>query len=263
MADAFYTPTGTDGTFIATPHTEGPWAPGVQHGGPPSALIARTIERLPTSLGQPAQVARVTIEILGPVPLGEVRASARVVRPGRSVELVEAELTAARGPVIRASAWRIRTAALDLPAAGVATEPGLPEPLPESAAFDNPSWDNGFIAAMEWRFIAGRFDEPGPCRTWVRQRVPLVDGEEPTGLQRLMALADCGNGLSAWYDFTAYLFINTELTVHLHRVPVGEWMYAATKSTLDTSGVGLAESVLCDIAGPVGRGAQALLVDRR
>jgi hypothetical protein len=142
-------------------------------------------------------------------------------------------------------------------------EPVLPEPLPESGTFDSPLWDNGFISAMEWRFLAGRFDVPGPARTWVRQRIPLVDGEEPTGLQRLMALADCGNGLSAWYDFTQYLFINTELTVHLHRVPVGEWMYAAATSTLDTSGVGMAETILCDTAGRVGRGAQALLVDRR
>jgi len=292
VSDAFFLPTGEPERFLATPHTEGPWAPAIQHGGPPCALLARAVERLPSSIPGPAQVARLTVEILGPVPTGEILVQARVARPGRSVELVEAELSAAGRACMRASAWRVRTAALDLPSGptgsaaaappGPTTEPTPPGPAIEPAPLHRPAtgsapphrpatetpppspWgDIGFLAAVEWRFVYGRFDVPGPAVAWSRLRIPVVAGEQPSPLQRLVTLADCGNGLASQYDFVAWWFINTELTIHLHRAPVGEWFCAWADSTLDPSGVGLAEAELYDDTGRVGRGAQALLVGPR
>ena len=67
-------PTG-DG-FVATELTRGPWDPGAQHAGPPSALLGREIERLEG--GEGFQVARISFEILRPVPIGPVRVEARV-----------------------------------------------------------------------------------------------------------------------------------------------------------------------------------------
>ncbi|HET8659658.1 MAG TPA: thioesterase family protein [Micromonosporaceae bacterium] len=263
MSDAFFLPTGAPERFLATGHTEGLWEPGVQHGGPPCALIARAVERLPSSVPGPAQVARLTFEILGPLPTGEVRVEARVARPGRSVELVEVELGAAGRAGVRARAWRVRTAALDLPGGGPLSPAAAPlRPATGSAPPDG--WrDKGFLAAVEWRFAAGGFDVPGPAVAWSRLRLPVVAGERPSPLQRLVALADCGNGLASRYDFGAWWFINTELTVHLHRAPAGEWFCARADSTLDRSGVGLAETELYDDTGRVGRGAQALLVGPR
>ncbi|HEX7746647.1 MAG TPA: hypothetical protein VF462_15470 [Micromonosporaceae bacterium] len=115
---------------------------------------------------------------------------------------------------------------------------------------------------MEWRFVEGHFERPGPATVWARQRVPLVAGEEPSALQRLLVLADSGNGLSRTLDLT-WWFINTELTVHLHRQPAGEWMCVQARTTLGDRGAGLAETVLADDQGPVGRGAQALRVGPR
>jgi hypothetical protein len=261
---SFFTPTGDPDRFVANKHTEGLWIPQMQHGGPPSALLVRTVERLPSSVDGPTQMARFTVEILGPVPTGEVVVSAAVVRPGRSVELVEAELVAGGRPAMRARVWRVRTAELTLPAAVPAGPTSVPPTRPaEETPITSPYSTHGFLGAVEWRFVSGSFDTPGPSVVWARLRMPVVDGEEPSPVQRLLTLADCGNGLSSRYDFDAWWFINTELTVHLQRAPQGEWFCARADATLDRSGVGLAETELFDDAGRVGRGAQALLVGPR
>lgn len=263
MADAFFVPTADADRFLATPHTEGPWDAGLQHAGPPCALLTRAVERLPSSLRGAVQLARLTVEILGAVPVTEVTVRASVVRPGRSVELVEAELAAADRSVLRARAWRIREAPIELPA-GAAATPGQPPARPAQATpFVDPRWRAGYLRAIEWRFVEGHFERPGPATVWARQRVPLVAGEEPSGLQRLMVLADSGNGLSRTLDMTDWWFINTELTVHLHRPPAGEWICVQARTTLGDRGAGLADTVLFDDEGPVGRGAQALMVGPR
>ena len=257
MADAFYLPTGEADTFEATELTEGPWAPGTQHGGPPSALLARAVERAATTVDGEAQVARITYDILGPMPVAKLRTGARVVRPGRSVELVDAELLAGERPVMRARAWRIRLASLALAAEDSAVD------TPELFAESTVPWPGGFLTAVEWRFVEGQFEKPGPATVWSRLRVPVVAGEAPTGLQRAVAVADCGNGLSSRLDPARWWFINTELTVHLARQPVGEWVRVAARSLLDVGGAGLAGTELADRTGDFGRGAQALMVGPR
>jgi Thioesterase-like superfamily len=263
VADAFFVPTDDPERFLATPHTEGPWDAGLQHAGPPCALVARAVERLAATTRGVAHVARLTVEILGAVPVTEVTVRAGVARPGRSVELVEADLLADDRLVLRARAWRIRDAALDLPdQAGVApTRP--PARPPQATRFTDPLWNAGYLRAIEWRFVEGHFEQPGPATVWARPRVPLVAGEQPSGLQRLMVLADSGNGLSRTLDMTDWWFINTELTVHLFRQPVGEWVCVQARTALGSRGVGMAETVLSDDDGPLGRGAQALLVGPR
>ncbi|MEN3304092.1 MAG: hypothetical protein V7603_294 [Micromonosporaceae bacterium] len=261
MPSAFFLPDQDPTRFHATRSTEGPWTSEAQHGGPPAALLTRAVERLPSTIDGPTQIARLTFEILGPVPVGEVRVAAEVARPGRAVELVEASLTANGRPAIRLRAWRMRTADLALPdgVAGAGTPPpALPD---ESVDVDEDQW--GYLRAVQWRFVAGHFEQVGPARVWTRLRVPVVEGEEPSGLQRAVAVADSGNGLSGLLDFTRWWFINTELTVHVYREPAGEWVYLDARSSLDSRGVGLAQTSLCDRRGPFGTGAQALLIGPR
>jgi acyl-CoA thioesterase len=116
---------------------------------------------------------------------------------------------------------------------------------------------------VEFHYVSGGFDQPGPAAVWTRLKVALIAGEEPTATQRMMAVADSGNGISSLLPFQEWWFINTDLSVHLHRIPVGEWIYMDAVSTLDRSGVGLAETQLFDEKGRVGRGAQALMVGPR
>jgi hypothetical protein len=258
--DAFFLPlAGPDGDrWQATEHTTGPWDLRFQHGGPPSALLGRAVER--TSTNEDMFVARVTVEILGPVPVGELELRSRIVRPGRSVELVQAVLSADGRDAARAEAWRIRRTT----SAPVPSRHTPAPPLPaEAAEVDTHGWGGGYLAAVEWRFASGHFATPGPSTAWTRLRHPLVEGEEPSPLQRVLAVADSGNGISSELDLTAWHFINPELTVHLHREAVGEWICLDATTTVTPGGVGLATSVLSDLDGPVGLGAQALLVAAR
>jgi hypothetical protein len=262
--DAFYLPTDKPGVFVATAATVGPWTPQHQHAGPPSALLTREIERLPSSIDGPHQLTRLTVDILGAVPTGEVAVSATVARPGRAVELVEATLDAGGRTALRVRAWRIRTTTLTLPDLPdtLSPPPALPPALMGASDPAEPA-RGGYLAAIEWRYVSGQLWEPGPAQAWTRLRIPLVAGEEPTPTQRLAAVADSGNGLSSLLSPDQWWFINTDLTVHLHRVPVGEWIFMDARSTLDPSGVGLAETELYDERGRVGRGAQSLLVGPR
>ena len=259
--DAFFEPDGD--RHRATELTRGPWDHGLQHAGPPTALLGRALERCePRST---AQIARVTFEIVRPVPIAALEARARVVRPGRSVELLEGELLDEEGrELVRARAWRVRTDAIELtpapePAAG-------PPPGPEggrSSAFFPTGATVGYHTAIEWSFVAGGFRELGPATVWMRSRVALVAGESLTPLERVLVAADSGNGVSAALDFTRHRFVNVDLGVHLHRLPAGEWVCLDAITTPQPSGIGLADTALWDEQGPLGRALQTLLIERR
>jgi Acyl-CoA thioesterase C-terminal domain/Acyl-CoA thioesterase N-terminal domain len=259
MTEAFYSPQGND-RFVSSDWTIGPWSPEAQHGGPPAALLGRAIERVNDR--RDMQTARVTFEILRPVPIETLAVEAHVFRPGKSVELVHATLSAGDRPVMTAAAWRIRTTALEL-----TTDPDTaPVPGPkEGKRVDLWPGISGksYLSAMEWRFTSGAFLEPGPAAAWARMRHPLVGGEEISPLTRVLVLADSGNGISSMLDFDRWMFINPDLTVYLHRLPEGEWVHLDAESELQGNGVGLASSVLSDRRGAVGRGLQSLFIAPR
>jgi hypothetical protein len=255
---AFFEPLG-DGRFRSTEHTAGPWTSESQHLGPPSALLVRELERLP---GLAGSIARVTIEILGPVPVAELEVRASVERPGRSVELLAGEISAGGRTVVRARAWRmINSDSTPVAAGGPALSFGPPE---DGTPLRRPDgWGPGYLDVMEWRAVKGSFVDPGPATVWVRQTVDLVAGEAPSGLQRLFTVADSGNGVSNRLHPAHWWFINTELTVHVHRIPIGEWICLDANTIIGPNGIGTAFSTLYDQEGPVGAGAQALLVRPR
>ena len=254
--DAFYVPLGDD-LWRATEHTTGPWDARFQHGGPPSALLGRAVERC--SPRDDVVVARMTVEILGAVPVGELQQRSRMLRPGRSVELVEAVLSSGGRDVARAAAWRVLRTTQH-----VASRATPPPPLPEhSSSAGAEGWVDGYLSAVEWRFSSGRFGEVGPCTAWARLRHPLVPDEESSPLTRVLAVADSGSGLSGELDMTRWHFINPELTVHLHREAVGEWVCLDATTTISPGGAGLATTVLSDLQGSVGVGSQSLLVAPR
>jgi Thioesterase-like superfamily len=260
VPEAFYEI--ADEGFVATELTRGPWDPGAQHAGPPSALLGRAIERLGD--GDGFQVGRITFEILKSVPIGPVLVEAEVVRPGRSVQMVEASLSGEDGELMRARAWRLRTEAIEIPD-GVLTTPA-PPPGPEQGdwpEFFATGQDVGYHTAMEWRSVGGGFLEPGPATVWMRMGCELVAGEKPTPLQRTLVAADVGNGISAVLDWSRYVFINVDLSVHLERMPEGEWVCVDAITLPQRNGIGTAESVLSDERGRIGRAAQTLLIAER
>ena len=257
MGDSFYVPLG-GGRWRATVHTTGPWDERAQHGGPPSALLGRAISRCEPR--DDMVVARFTTEILSAIPVGEMTVAARVARPGRSVQLLEAAITAGGREVAMARAWRVlRTASPDA-GPGLPPPPGLPAaetPIPAGG------WVDGYLSAIEWRGARGQFGGTGPATYWTRMRYPLVPDEEPAPLERVLAVADSGNGISGELDLRHWHFINPELTVHLYREAAGQWICLDARTSIATGGAGLATSVLSDTGGPLGVGAQALLIAPR
>jgi hypothetical protein len=180
------------------------------------------------------------------------------------VQLAEAELGDGERTFIRARAWRIRTAPVEIPAGAVPAEQPSPGPEQgEEVEFFPTGQELGYHSAMECRFLEGGFVEAGPAKVWMRMREPLVAGEEPSPLQRTLVAADVGNGVSAVLDYRRYLFINVDLTVHLERMPVGEWVCVDAQTLPQPNGVGTAESVLSDPSGRCGRALQTLLVSER
>ena len=259
MSEAFFVPLAPD-RFRATELTQGPWGPGLQHAGPPAALLGRAVEGHSDRPG--FQVARVTFEILRPPPMAELTVATRLLRGGRSVELVEASLRAGEDEIMRATALRIRTAEVGLPD-GLVPGPRLPAPAAGRAVpFFPTGQEVGYHTAMEFRFVTGSFLELGPATVWARMRHPLVADEPPSPLSRVLIAADSGNGVSASLDFQQWRFINPDLTVYLLRLPAGDWV-ALEAATTAAAGIGLADTTLHDEQGPIGRAAQALFVDRR
>jgi len=258
-ARAFYVPDGD--AFVSTELTRGPWDAGSQHAGPPCALLGRALDA--GGEIEHAQLARVTYEILRPVPIARLEVATAVARPGRSVELIEGTISHEGQDVIRARAWRIRTV-------DVALDHEQPEspPVPGPSAgeiepFFPVAWDVGYHTAMEVRFVEGAFTEPGPARAWMRMKVGLVEGEEPAPQDRVLVAADSGNGVSAPLDYRRYLFINTDLTVNLRRLPEGDWICLDAVTYADRHGIGLSDTALHDERGMIGRATQALLIAER
>jgi hypothetical protein len=257
--EAFFLPDG-EGRFVATPLTRGPWDPGAQHAGPPSALLGRAIEQC-----EPRPdliVARVSVDILRPVPIATFEVAARIRRPGRNVELVEASLQTDGVEVMRASAWRIRRSHPDARPTEPTPAPARPQTV-DPVDMEQWSGDDGYLSAMEWRFVSGDFGEAGPAVAWLRMRQPLVAGEEPSPLTRVLVAADSGNGVSGVVNFRRFYAINTDLTVHLHRMPRGEWVCLDAATTIDHDGVGQSVSQISDEESVIGRGLQSLFVGRR
>jgi hypothetical protein len=260
LPTAFYLP--TDGGYRATALTIGPWDPGLQHAGPPAALLAREVEA--ASGIEAGQTVRLAYDILGPVPVGPVRVRASVVRPGRRVELLEAVLDGGdERPLMRLTAWRLRVRE-DPPGGatpvGVAI-PGPEQSRPEVAAFF--TQEVAYHRALDWRFAAGSFNAPGPAAAWTRPACALVEGEPITPLQHLLAMTDAASGISAELDWTRASFANVDLTLALHRPPAGEWLGMDARTTLGGLGAAQCFADLYDTAGRIGRSTQSLFVEAR
>ncbi|HEY2141756.1 MAG TPA: thioesterase family protein [Solirubrobacteraceae bacterium] len=260
QAESIFT-VGDDGSFVPTEHARGPWDPRALHGGAPAALITRAFERIEP--GGELRIARLGFELLRPVPSAPLTLSTRVVRAGRRVQELGGELHAGEQLICRASALRVQATPADLPPSASPPHERMPGPgAGEPTRFALDHAERSFATAMEMRFVTEPWRER-PTRVWMRLRYPLLPGEIPSPLMRVAATADFGNGVSAVLPFDRYLFINADLTLHLHDEPRGEWIGLEARTLLTGGGPGLAESMVHDERGAVGRAFQTLVVQPR
>ena len=260
-ASALYQPDGD--LFVPSELTRGPWDPGAQHGGPTAALLATCAEKAAAGDGMIA--ARVTIELLRPVPLSPLAVEISVERPGRKVQLLGLSLLAGATEVARARVLRIRTKRVELPVGLSSDDPPAP---PARGKRSLPAWDLApekvafHSHAVEHRFVEGAFDQPGVGVDWIKLRYPVIAGEQILPIARVMAAADFGNGVSWEINRRdGYSFINPDLTVYLNRMPTSESVCIQSRSRYQPIGIGFAESLLWDESGPIGRSVQSLLID--
>ncbi len=255
--EAFFEPVAAD-RYLATGHTRGPWSSDLMHAGPPTALLAHACgvrADLPH-----ARLGRICVEILAPVPVGEVCVRTRVVRPGTRVALVEAELLVGDRPAMLARCWFLR----DDGGLAVPPTPVIAPPRDRGAALEvPPGWGRGYLDAIDWRWVVGGFEQPGPATVWARPMVDLVAGLPTAPVERLLIVADSASGISAVASPNDWLFVNTDLTVHLLRPPAGEWLWMEAQTSLDPNGSGVAASTIGDAGGGVARTGQLLFVQPR
>jgi Thioesterase-like superfamily len=248
--------TATEGSYLARPETGGPWAPDLQHGGPPNALLVHAAQRLAHAETGRADLLgmRLAAEFVGPVPVGEVATEARIVRAARSAVLVETVLRAGGRDCVHARVWLVgdRDTTAIAPPASAPAEP--PDGLPGLAA----SFPYG--DSIEWRLVRGNINQPGPGAAWARPRIDLLDGQRLSGLQRAVLIGDSASGVSSALDWSQWSFLNIDLDVHLARPVVGDWLYLDAATQLGTNGSALARSTLADVCGPIGATAQTLVV---
>jgi hypothetical protein len=244
--------------------TRGPWHPDHQHAGPPIALMCRAIEIAALKLGL-THLSRLTANLLRPVPIRDVTIEVITNYVGRNSGHFSARLKADDKEVALLTALAQRENDVKLPD----DLPGHPLPFAPRGPEDSPAAimpfhgkQVGYADLVDTRVARGVFFK-GPSAIWFRLQHPLLEGEEPSAYQRVAVAADSGNGISAILDFARYSFLNLDLTINLLRKPVGEWICLDARTCLGPNGCGLAESMLYDLHGFIGRATQSLAIRLR
>jgi hypothetical protein len=254
--DALYTRSGD--TFQPTELTRGPWDPNAQHGGAPAALIAGELQRFAPD----RPFARIALHLMKPVPLVPLTVDIAIDRDGRRARRLRADLKAGDEIVCFAYALQLQGDPEPVPEVPLCGQIPLgPEEGEPAARFTEYTMFGG--DGVDVHFVNGAFFEPGPATAWFRLKVPVVDDEPPTPLQRAMAAADFGNGISAAVSWDHFTFVNPELTVFLLRDAEGDWIGNDAVTAIDPGGIGLADATLHDARGPFARALQSLYVSKR
>ncbi|GGC56323.1 acyl-CoA thioesterase [Chelatococcus reniformis] len=249
-------------SVLASPLAAGPWDLSMQHGSAPSSLAIWAAERMETAV--PMQVARLTVDLMRPVPIGELELKTEVLRAGRKIQLCGVRLLAKGVEVVRASVLKIRRTETPLPGDAGAVPPldlQLPdacEPMDPEGGIGNP-----FITGLSARTARGGFRQPGPGAVWFRVDRTIVEGSPVSQAMRAAIASDFSNGVSSVLDFRHWTFINGDLTVSLAREPVGDWILLNAQTWLGPDGAGIAAARLGDVTGYFGRAVQSLVVEPR
>jgi acyl-CoA thioesterase len=250
-----------DGNRVVTsPDAAGPWDPRMQHGSAPAALVVWAAEAIPTPV--PMRVARVTIDLMRPVPVAPLTVEREILREGRKIQLCGVRLVADGVVVVSASVLKIKEQSAELPAD--VAEPPLDVPMPDACMIEPADHASSpFARCISMRAARGRFGKLGPGAIWFRIDRPVIADAAVSQAMRAVVASDFSNGVSPALDFRKWTFINADLTVSLARQPVGDWILLDGESWIGPDGAGLATSRLADQRGYFGRAVQSLVIEQR
>jgi hypothetical protein len=263
-----YVPGESQNVYRSTPLANAGWYDEGQHGGAFASLVVGHVETHVPTLAE-MEVDRLTVEIFRVIPLVDLRIETEIIREGKRIQSVEARVYDPEGVLLSvATVQRLRVADLPLPADAAPPRLELPQP-DEIQGEVGDAWGVGESGktmfhrnAMEVREVYGGFAEKGPGAVWMRLTTPIVAGRETTPLQRAVATGDFSNGVSRALDYTEWVFMNPDLTIHVARYPRGEWVALAAESSYGDLGRGVATGTLWDGDGWVGRSTQSLYLDK-
>ncbi len=256
--DAIFRVDGKD--VVTSPNAAGPWDPSMQHGSPPAALVVWAAEKIPTPVEM--RIARVTVDLMRPVPVAPLTIESEVLREGRKIQLCAVRLLAKGVVVVAATVLKIKVQANELPAEAVILPAELPGP--DRCPVEDVDFSSSpFVTGMSLRAARGKFGVPGPGAIWYRADRPIVEGAPVSQAMRAMIAADFTNGTSAVLDFRQWTFLNADLTVNFARQPVGDWILLDAESWIGPDGAGLAMARLADARGYFGRAVQSLVIEKR
>lgn len=258
--DALFLPDGD--RYIPTELTRGGWSDDAQHGGPPGGLLGRAVEQHASD--QQMEVVRLTVDLIRPVPLTPLTVRSRLARNGNRVQLVEAALEADGVEVALARGLRIRRTKVPLP--DVPEPSWVARPGPDSGeAPDLTAWGGGttrfHLDSVEIRSIGATFERAGQGLAWIRLVPNLVAGEAVSPFVRLATLADMGNAVGRVLDHRRYTYVNPDITLAVHTPAEPEWIGFEGASYPRESGMGVADTLVFDEAGPIGRIIQSQLIE--
>jgi hypothetical protein len=248
-----------DARYRPTAHTGGAWDPEEQHFSPLGGLMIHAIDRSAASRERAGmRLSRISFDILGRLAREDFTVHVATLRPGRTIELVEATVVIGERTAVRGRAWLLAAGDTSAVAGGEVPALEAPEGL---ATLDLTSvWHGGYIASLDMRAV-GR-PEPGRATAWVSTDLDLVAGEPSGPLARYVALVDTANGVAVRVQPGEWIFPNVDLTIHLHRQPAGRWVGLDTTVVFGPEGQGVTSAVLHDLAGQVGHAQQILTIRR-
>lgn len=250
-----------EGSRVVTgPVAGGPWDPKLQHGSAPSALITAIAEAVPAAV--PMRIARLTVDLMRPIPVAPLEIKSEVLREGRKIQLCNIDLFADGKLCVRGTVLRIRRERHELPDTVANEAVTLPGPdagrLAEGKITENP-----FMACLKMSVVKGGFNRPGPGAIWFRVERPIIEGQANSPAMRAVVAADFCNGTSSVLDFRTWTFINGDLSVSLARDPVDDWVLLDAETWLGPDGSGIAAAKLADSKGYFGRAVQSILIEPR
>jgi len=256
--DAIFRVDGND--VVTSPLAAGPWDPSMQHGSPPAALVVWAAQRIATPVAM--RVARVTVDLMRPVPVAPLAIESEVLREGRKIQLCAVRLLAKGVVVVSATVLKIKVQANELPPEAAIEQIQLPGP--DQSRVEHVDFSSSpFVTGMSLRAARGQFGVPGPGAIWYRVDRPIVEGLAVSQAMRAMAAADFCNGTSAVLDYRDWTFINGDLTLSLAREPVGDWILLDAETWAGPDSIGIAAARLADRDGYFGRAVQSLLFEKR